>query len=571
MDKKTIPIIVVLAIVIIFYWPILEFLGLVKPDESAPVDRAAQDMVTVADSSAKPLPRPSEPTAYESAVEEQTSVELSPALDSVVVDTILIRTEKYQVMLSSLGGGPVSILLNEYTYRDSEPVEMLPEAESVTPEVRFAGETFSTSQLPFACNLAAGTYDVTSSPLDVIYTYTSPEGAIIERKLTFYPDRHHFDLTVNVPEPGRFGFERAYRLVWNTSLGPTEPDLKADFDAMQAAAMMGGSREKLDDFDDGVLNQTLMGNTEWAGLRSKYFAAVFIPRSRPAEAVFARGEKQKVALPEGSVDMRDITIGIEMPFAAMNPIADSFTVFVGPLDYMMMSDYGADLEDMLDIGTFPLIGWIIKPFAIGIMWLLPKMYNVVPNYGLVIILFALIIKIVTLPLSMKSFRSMQAMKEVQPKVEELKVKYKKDAQRLNQEMMKLYKAHGVNPLSGCLPLIPQMPLFFALFSVFRSTILLRDAPFVWFISDLSRGAQGISDPYIILVVLMVGAQFLSQKMTMASTQQNKALMYVMPLFMGFLFYRFSAGLVLYWTSFSVLSLLDYLTFKRNPKVKPEEK
>ena len=200
------------------------------------------------------------------------------------------------------------------------------------------------------------------------------------------------------------------------------------------------------------------------------------------------------------------------------------------------------------------------------MWLLPRMYTVIPNYGLVIILFALLVKIVTLPLSMKSFKSMNAMKELQPKIEELKKKHKKDPQSMNQEMMKLYKKHGVNPMSGCLPILLQMPLFFALFSVFRSTILLRDAPFVWFISDLSRGASSFTDPYIILVLLMVGFQFLSQKLTMPSTQQNKALMYVMPFFMGFIFYKFSAGLVLYWTCFSAFSLIDYFLFKRNKNV-----
>jgi len=128
--------------------------------------------------------------------------------------------------------------------------------------------------------------------------------------------------------------------------------------------------------------------------------------------------------------------------------------------------------------------------------------------------------------------------------------------------MAIYKKHGVNPMSGCLPILPQMPLFFALFSVFRQTILLRGAPFVGFIDDLSVGAQSFTDPYMILVVIMVGAQFLSQRFTMASTQQNKALMYMMPLFMGFIFRTFAAGLVLYWTCFSLFSLLDYVVFKR---------
>jgi YidC/Oxa1 family membrane protein insertase len=193
------------------------------------------------------------------------------------------------------------------------------------------------------------------------------------------------------------------------------------------------------------------------------------------------------------------------------------------------------------------------------------MYSLIGNYGWVIILFALLIKLVTLPLSMKSFKSMQAMKDIQPKIDELRKKHKNNPQALNADMMKLYKTAGVNPFSGCLPLLLQMPLFFALFSVFRSTILLRDAPWFWFINDLSRGATGFTDPYIILVVFMVFFQFVSQKLTMAPNQQNKMLMYLMPLMFAFFFYKLAAGLVLYWAAFSLFSLLDYVIFKRTKK------
>ena len=135
---------------------------------------------------------------------------------------------------------------------------------------------------------------------------------------------------------------------------------------------------------------------------------------------------------------------------------------------------------------------------------------------------------------------------------------------MQKETMKLYKEHGVNPISGCLPMLPQMPLFFAMFAVFRSTILLRDAPFVWFIDDLSRGATSLyADPYMFLVLLMMGAQFLSQKLTMSGgTQQNQMIGYIMPVFMGYMFHSFASGLVLYWACFSLFSLLDYFLFKR---------
>ena len=494
MDKKTIALVAVLAIIVIFYFPIMQRLGFMEPPaEQAPAE-VPTDTVTL--SQQPPATSPTvEDTSGISAPQrpEQTAILAEQPLDtSYVVDTIIVNTKKYSIILTSHGGGPVSMLLSDYTYRKDGPIQMLPEAVSATPEATFAGGTFSYSAIHYGANILPGNYDATREPLDVIYTYSRPDGGQIVKSYRFYPERYAFDLVFEVYETAAFGFERKYNMMWNTPLGVTEPDLETDYQAMEAVAMMAGSREKLDDFEDGVLKQELTGSTTWAGVRAKYFAAVIIPKNRDGDAAIARGTKNDVMTADGKVEQRKITAGLEMQFANAPAIVDSFTVFVGPLDYTLMSKYDVGLEDMLDIGTTPFIGWLIKPFAIAIIWLLPHLYSVVPNYGLVIILFALLVKIVTLPLSMKSFKSMQAMKTLQPKIEALKEKHKKNPQALNQETMKLYKAHGVNPISGCLPILPQMPLFFALFSVFRSTILLRDAPFVWFISDLSRGATGFA-------------------------------------------------------------------------------
>ncbi|UCD64175.1 MAG: membrane protein insertase YidC [Candidatus Zixiibacteriota bacterium] len=562
MDKKTIGLIVILVVVLLFYFQIMEFLGLYKPAPPQPAQPAPADTTT------QVVQQPIEPDTVPAAtlVQADTSAPV-PADTLVPSDTIIVTTDKYVITMTSFGGAAVSMLLKEYDYRDENRIEMIPDAEAATPEVAFAGGQFSTSRFAFTSSLRPGTYRVTDQPLELVYTYAPTTGGVIEKTYRFYPDDYHYDLTLEVTGLQELGFDRNYDLVWNTPLGVTEPQASTDYDAMEAVAMQSGTRETLDDFDDGRLNQSLTGSTSWAGLRSKYFAAVMIPRGRTGESVFARGEKRSISTPAGSVEQKLITVGLDMPFSAMTgSFADTFTVFVGPLDYSLLSDYEVGLEDMLGIGTTPYVGWIIKPFAIAVIWLLPKMYSTIPNYGLVIILFALFVKLITMPLSMKSFKSMNAMKELQPKIEELKKKYKKNPQAMNQEMMKLYKQHGVNPLSGCLPILPQMPLFFALFSVFRSTILLRDAPFVWFISDLSRGAASLTDPYIILVIIMIAAQFVSQKLTMGATQQNKALMYIMPLFMGFIFYKFAAGLVLYWTCFSVFSLIDYFAFKRRKTV-----
>ncbi|MEA3296843.1 MAG: membrane protein insertase YidC [candidate division Zixibacteria bacterium] len=564
MDKKTLPLVIILVIIIIFYGQILQFFGLAPEQSKQPTPEQPATAIDTSQNADVIWPDSQKVPVTKSLTSPPKATELSGEMlaDSAVHDTVVVRTNNCEFTLSSFGGGPVSIKLPEYTYRDGRIIEMLPMAERATPDMVFAGGTFSVSDFSYQCNLAPGKYDSRQQITEVMYTYTSPEGGQIVKTYYFYPDEYHYDLTFEINGREHFGFERKYNLVWNSPLGVTEPRPETDYEAMEAVAMMSGSREKLDDFDDGQLNQSLTGYTSWAGVRAKYFASMLIPLNREAEGVFARGEKRKVATPDGHVEQKKIIVGLDMPFANVSSFSDSITVFVGPLDYTLLSRYNVDLEDMLDIGTTPVVGWIIKPFAIGIIWLLPRLYNVIPNYGLVIILFAMMVKIITLPLSMKSFKSMQAMRELQPKIDELKKKHKKNPQAMNAEVMKMYKKHGVNPISGCLPMLPQMPLFFALFSVFRSTILLRDAPFVWFITDLSQGATSPTDPYIVLVVIMVVAQFLSQKLTMPSTQQNKALGYLMPLFFGFIFYKFSAGLVLYWICFSVFSLLDYFLFKR---------
>lgn len=569
MDKKTIILVAILVLVVIFYFPIIERLGLYTPPEpTTTIDSTTIDTTTqvasqrATDSETQPVQQPIESAPI--ASEQATEIAVEASVDSSrAPDTIHIVTNTFDILLSDLGGGPVSLFLNDYTYRDGRPVQMLSEPAQATPNFSFAGGTFTTSNLYFESSLQPGEYHVNAGDLELSFTYRSETGGEIIKRYRFYPDRYDYDLTLEINNTDALGLERKYNVVWNTPLGVTEPHPQTDYEAMEAVTMMAGQRETLDDFEDDKLGQTMIGSVSWAGLRNKYFAAVMIPRDRVGDAAIASGTKREVPFEDSSIEQKLITAGIEMPFAGNTNVSDSFSVFVGPLDYTLMADYDIGLEDILGIGTMPFVGWIIKPFALGIIWLLPRMYDFIPNYGLVIILFALLIKIITLPLSLKSFKSMNAMKEIQPKIEELKKKHKKNPQAMNQEMMKLYKKHGVNPMSGCLPMLPQMPLFFALFSVFRSTILLRNAPFVWFIDDLSVGAASFTDPYIILVLIMIGAQFISQKFTMAQSTQNKAFGYIMPLFMGFIFYKFAAGLVLYWTCFSIFSLIDYAVFRRN--------
>jgi len=276
--------------------------------------------------------------------------------DSIAVDTIVVKTNTFNAILTNFGGGLISLELSDYTYRDGQPIQMLPDAVYATPDVSFAGGTFSSARVPFQSSLGAGSYTATSEPVDIVYGYGEPGQGEIIKKYRFYPDAYHFDLTVEVFEPAKLGFERQYKLIWNTPLGVTEPQPDMDYNSMEAVAMMAGSRDKLDDFENDRLNQSATGYTSWAGVRSKYFAAVLIPTNRTAGGVFAQGEKRKVATPDGRIEQRKIIVGLDMPLAGVSSVIDSFTVFVGPLDYTLMSKYNVDLEDMLGIGTTPLSG-----------------------------------------------------------------------------------------------------------------------------------------------------------------------------------------------------------------------
>ena len=182
-------------------------------------------------------------------------------------------------------------------------------------------------------------------------------------------------------------------------------------------------------------------------------------------------------------------------------------------------------------------------------------HQFIPNYGLIIVLFAIVIKIIVYPLTHKTYESAAKMQEVQPKITALRDKYKNDNQRLSRETMKLYKEEGVNPLGGCLPLLLQMPIFISLYNLFGKTIVLRQAPFILWIQDLSLpdelliGGFGLH----VLPLLMAGSMFIQQKMTMKDPKQAM-LVYMMPVMMIFIFWSMSSGLVLYWTIFNVLTI-----------------
>jgi len=570
LDKKVIPIIILLGVLVIFWIPIMTKLGFIEPAKPLPATTEQTTQQPESQQYTSQQPTASQPTIADMAVQpaqmgEGTDTDTLPLPPE---DTVFIETNVMKIALSNHGGGPVSMKLKKYLYPGGgELVEMLPGNFTATPTLKFNGRSISTDNYVFECSSPFPDIKITSGSTQITYTYIK-DNATFSKRYRFYADRYDFDLVVEISDPTALGFDRRYSLEWGNKLMPTELNLQDDYNSMWAMSLQGGERVKYDDYDNDQFNRIDDGNTGWVATRSKYFASIIIPRSRQGNGAIASGVRNDINFKGDKINARELAVGILMQPPHGEPMADSFSIYVGPMDYELLKEFNNDVVDLIDIGTTPFVGWIVKIFAIPIMWLLPRMYEFIPNYGLVIIIFSIFVKLVTWPLSKKTVRSMQAMKEIQPKMKELQEKHKKNPQALNKEMMKLYKEHGVNPMSGCLPLLPQMPLFFALFAVFRSTILLRQAPFILWWNDLSRGALSVTDPYIILVILMVVLMFVQQKMTMTDPK-NKALTYIMPLMMGFFFYKASAGLVLYWTCFSLFSFVEQIIF-RKPKAQTAE-
>ena len=192
------------------------------------------------------------------------------------------------------------------------------------------------------------------------------------------------------------------------------------------------------------------------------------------------------------------------------------------------------------------------------------MYSLVPNYGVVIILFSILVKIVVFPLTHKSLESTVKMQTLQPKIAEIRERYAKDQQKMNEVMMKMYREEKINPIGGCLPMLLQMPILFALFSLFRGTIELRQADFAFWITDLSKpdtiSSFGLFD-FHVLPLLMGISMFVQQKMMMKDPKQA-ALVYIMPVFLTWIFWDMSSGLVFYYTLYNVLTLAQQIIMER---------
>jgi YidC/Oxa1 family membrane protein insertase len=426
------------------------------------------------------------------------------------------------------------------------------------------GKAINTGDLGFSFSGTKNHYTLRKTDsLVLFFTLNVGEGRKLVKHFTFYGDKYVINTEVELDDLGPVISNGAIDLVWNNGIRFVEENTVDEATYSNASAFYGGEQVIIDASSVGeVVEKDFTGRIDWIAVRNKYFAAIISPKKpNSIDGGYIKGER--IALNnEGAKEF--YTTRLILPIKNPNLEKHEFSLYIGPVDYDILKSEGNNLEKIVDFGSFFGLKFIVRPIAEYVLLpLFNFLHLFIPNYGIVIIVFSLIIKVVLYPLTKSSLQSMKKMQLLQPKISEIKEKFKDDPQKMNKETMKLYSTYGVNPAGGCLPLLLQMPIFVALWGLFQVAIELRQQPFMLWINDLSHPDVIANLPVKIplfgidkisgLAILMGVTTFIQQKMTVKDPKQQ-SLVYMMPIMLTLMFMSFPSGLNLYYFMFNLFSI-----------------
>jgi YidC/Oxa1 family membrane protein insertase len=445
------------------------------------------------------------------------------------------------------------------------------------------GKTINTKDLVFNCNYKEWERIELENKKDFKLKYELFVGGDSTQKIvkvySFKPDSYEFDVDYELVNSSKFITRSEYQVVWGTSLNLSEYLSTDEATFSESYAYMGGGIETysaskfINEYNPSVDFKNFTGTTDFISTRNKYFGVFIVPLSRKGDGAYFTGYKEH--LPDEGIK-NNYSIGMKMEIKDDKLEKNSFQILITPIDYNLLKSYDKNLEQTmrfsLDFIVRPIAQYVIIPFF-------TFLHKFIPNYGIVIIIFSIVLKIALNPLTKKQMQSMKKMGQLNPKMTAIKEKYKDDPTKMNKMIMNLYKEEKINPAGGCLPLLLQLPILYALFGVFRSTIELRQQPFFWWIKDLSVPDVIIQLPFKIpifgitqiagLATLMGITMFIQQKMTVTDPKQ-KAMVYFMPIMLTLLFFSFPSGLNLYYFIFNLLSIGQQYYQTKIKKPDPEE-
>ncbi len=377
----------------------------------------------------------------------------------------------------------------------------------------------------------------------VRFRWTSPDGVVFIKTYDFKNFAYDFGVEVTVENRSQRLFEDNIEMILQGA------PFEASHGTYALHGMVALRDGKFEEKEAGKIKdqETEEGSFTWFGYQDNYFLAAMVP-----------WEPLKTTLLMTSPEKNVVRLALLNPPLKLDPMQKGdlkYHAYFGPKDLNILKSTGYQLDRVVNFGWFDIIA---KP----LLYFMKAIYRVVHNYGVAIILLTVVIKILFWPLTQKSYKSMKSMQRLQPHMQKLREKYKDNKEKLNQEMMSLYKSHKVNPFGGCLPMVIQIPVFFALYRVLGYSIEIRQQPFMLWINDLSspdRLNVGFQLPYVgglpVLTLLMGASMFIQQKMTPTTGDPTQAkIMLLMPVIFTFMFINFPAGLVLYWFVNNLLSI-----------------
>jgi len=544
MDKKTV-LAVVLSFLVFLVWSLL--FG-PKPSDQEPKAppslKKEEPQQVIPPESKKPL-GPQRETILETA---------SPEKD------IAVETELYSAVFS--GSGPMIKGFKLKQYRaTAEKGSQLKELIHVNNKDGYGFNLgFSGNTLPNLnwSSSAVQKQDIAlargDQPKELIYEWKSPQGVDMQTRFRFHPEQYNIDLDITVNNGSEYLINDALSL----HLAHLPRGIKKSYGVFEGMALLLG--DKLEEVKLSKIEDTqFTGRIPWVAYEEPYFMGAIANENDTG--ITAKG----TTLPSGEIRVSYMTPSLNVK--PSEKTTKHFTLYFGPRDLYVLKDSGKELDKAINFGWFDIIA---KPLLVTLRFF----NNYLSNYGLSVIVLTILIKILFWPLTHKSYQSMKEMRKLQPMMAKIREKYKNNKQEMQKQLMNLYKTYKINPMGGCLPMLVQIPVFFAFYRVLPSSIELRHAPFVLWINDLSAPERLFSLPFKIpfmappygipvLTLLMGASMFLQQKMTPSPGDPTQAkIMMVLPIVFTFIFVNFPSGLVLYWLVNNLLSIAQQYRINR---------
>ena len=434
-----------------------------------------------------------------------------------------VSSERFKITIDELGRIAQMVLLEEKYVDDQGEKLRLFDPSRVKPlEIRFTDAKINEEAFKTPYVASSSSVDTSRGPASITLTQKLSE-LTVSKKLTFYPDGH-YDIHISTSKPASYFLTPGHRPVADKSKY-----------MLVKGVLIKGADGVITTIEDGDAKgvETFKG-AKFVSAFDRYYASILYNIEQGLDVtVSAVQDNDPLVFVQGKSDF-------------------SLHGYVGPKEYKVLKSIDPVLTDAIEYGWFTFLS---KPFFAVIVWI----HSFVGNWGWAIILFTLLVKLILFPLSYKGMMSMQKLKDLAPKMKELKEKYGKDPQKMNAKMMEMYKKHGANPMGGCLPMLMQIPVFFALYRVLLNADELQGAPWILWIHDLSK-----MDPYFVLPVLMGASMFFQQKITPSNITDplQEKIFKFFPVIMTVFFVTFPSGLVLYWLTNNILSIAQQYYINR---------